>query len=92
MKMPKPHCIASIDGDLTPVSESGCLLDQSQSRDSIRIRINVFTGDDGTGPTVSQEDVDAQMAQLDEDFRPWRIQFAYQTAYIPDGRYRSCAQ
>ncbi len=54
----------------------------------MRLRFCVFRETDGSNAAATQADVEAQVAQLNADFLPYRIQFIHQTEFINDSRYR----
>jgi len=58
---------------------------------NIRIHFNVFANSDGTSPAATQAGVDAQVAQLNSDFAPSKIQFCYTTEFINNTTYRQFA-
>lgn len=55
---------------------------------TLRLKIHVFAENDGSNPSVTQEDVDLQMQQLNTDFLPWRIQFVHETAFENDSGFK----
>ncbi len=58
---------------------------------SLNIHFNVFANNDGSNPAATQADVDAQVATLNSDFAPSKIQFCATTTFINDSAYRSFA-
>src|SRR4030095_758530 len=63
-----------------PANRDRCIPDENTPIKFIRLKVNVFAKGDGTMPWATQEEVDGQMATLNADFLPWRIQFVYETA------------
>jgi subtilisin-like proprotein convertase family protein len=57
----------------------------------LRIKFNVFRNDDGSNPAATQAGVDAQVAQLNADYAPLKIQFLAETEFINDSAYRRFA-
>lgn len=54
----------------------------------IRVKLNIFCYDDGTNCYETPSDVAAQMAQLNADYAPYRVQFTWDTQYINNSTYR----
>lgn len=54
---------------------------------TVRLLFNVFARDDGSAPTATAADVAAQVAQLNADFAPSRIQFTYQMRTIRSSQF-----
>lgn len=55
----------------------------------LRVMIHVMCNDDGSNPAASPTTVASQIAELNRDYLPSRIQFSYQWRYVYDTRYRS---
>src|SRR5438445_3104781 len=58
---------------------------------TVRLKINVFANDDGRNLAATSTTVDNLMTEVNQHYRPWRIQFAYTTRFINDSRFRSLA-
>lgn len=56
---------------------------------TIRLKFNVFALDNGTGATATQEGVDAQLAELNANYAPLRIQFVGTTQFINSTQFRN---
>ncbi len=54
----------------------------------VRLRFVVIAETSGANPAATQADVDWQVAQLNADFAPHRVQFTYETAFVNDSAYR----
>ena len=54
----------------------------------IRVVFNVFREDDGSNPAATQEDVDAQLAEMNANFEPSRVGFVGSTRFIDSSTYR----
>jgi len=54
----------------------------------LRVHLIVFRDDAGNNPAETPEDIDAQMATVNQDYLPHRIQFTYTWEYIDDSTYR----
>lgn len=56
---------------------------------TIRLKFNIFRNNDGSSPAASVADCDGQLAQLNSDYAPSRINFVYTYEFIDDSRFRS---
>jgi len=70
-----------------PANRDRCIPNENTPIKFIRLKVNVFAKGDGTMPWATQAEVDGQMAQLNADFLPWRIQFVYETAFIASDEF-----
>ena len=55
---------------------------------TIPLKIHVFCLDDGSYPVATQEEVDQQIALVNNEYLPSRIQFGYETEFINSTKYR----
>lgn len=58
---------------------------------TVRLKFNVFCNNDGTSCAATQASVDAQVAQLNSDYAPSKIEFCYSTRFINNTTYRGFA-
>lgn len=56
---------------------------------TVRIMLNVFCNDDGSGCLATAPDIASQMATLNADYAPWRIQFVHEVALIHSTSFRN---
>lgn len=75
----------------TPTVRNSYIPTTSTPVRQLRIHFNVFANNDGSSPAATQASVDAQMAQLNSDFAPSKIQFCYTTEFINNTTYRQFA-
>src|SRR5258705_21164 len=71
-----------------PANRDACIPTSKTPIQWLRMKITTFANDDGIEPLKTQEDIDAQMEQLNADLAPWRIQFVYHSEIINASRYR----
>jgi hypothetical protein len=57
----------------------------------VRLVFHVFCHNDGSQCLVTPADVDAQVAQINANYAPWRIQFSHETRVWWRTRYRNFA-
>jgi hypothetical protein len=55
---------------------------------TVNIHFNVFANTNGSNPTATQAEVDAQVIQLNSDFAPAGVSFCPTTTFINDSTYR----
>ena len=55
----------------------------------LRAHVHIFANDDGSNPASTPAQVESQMATLNEDLLPLRIQFHYDWRYIYSTQYRN---
>jgi hypothetical protein len=70
-----------------PVVRDSHIPDENTIPKTIRLYIHGFSNNDGTDPTVTQADVDAQMTVLNSVYLPYKIRFQSQFAIHNDSRY-----
>ncbi len=61
----------------------------SSSIKTYRMMVHVFCDDSGSNCASTQSTVDAQLAKLNANFAPWRIQFLHNTQFVNDSQFRS---
>ena len=71
-----------------PAVRNAAIPDEDGPIVTIRLKFNVFREDDGTNPVLTEESISAQVAQLQADFLPYRIQFATVLEFINDSTFR----
>jgi len=57
----------------------------------VRLRFHLFANSDGSSPASTPAIVDQVVAEMNNYYRPWKIQFTYSTRQVNDSRYRSLA-
>jgi hypothetical protein len=72
----------------TPSVRDGFIPDASTPIKVIRLRFVVLSEDDGSSPAATVNDIAGQVAQMNADYLPYRVQFAYTTAFVDDSTYR----
>jgi len=75
------HCDA-------PTARDGYAWDASRPAFVIPVAIHILAEDDGSNPASTPALADAQMAQLNNDFAPYGIQFAYTVRTVNMSEYR----
>jgi len=58
---------------------------------TIRLRFHVFANSDGSSPASTPAVVDQVVTEMNNYYRPWKIQFVHTTRQVNDSRYRSLA-
>ena len=83
-------CMIEGPGDI-PANRNACIPNVSTPIKTVRLKFNVFRNNDGSNPAATQAGVDAQVAQMNSDYAPARIQFIYRTAFLNSTQFRSFA-
>ena len=55
---------------------------------TIRLRVHIFANSDGSDPASSLAETASQIAKLNSDYAPWRIQFVHTAHIINNSTYR----
>jgi len=71
-----------------PANRDEYLLTTSTPIRWLRLHLIVFRDDNGNDPAETPADIDAQMATVNQDYLPYRIQFTYTWEYVDDSTYR----
>lgn len=58
----------------------------------IRLNIIVFRETDGSNPAATHEGIDAQLAQMNADYAPYRYRFVHTCRFVNDSTYRDLAE
>lgn len=91
---PDRHTIAAGPGCPTfgecdiPSVRNGWIPNAQTPIRQLRMHVLVFAESDGSNPAASEAEVDAQVARLNADLLPHRIQFCHTTSTINDSNYR----
>ena len=72
-----------------PATRDANIPDAGDPPITIRLKFNIFRNDDGSSPAASVADCDGQLAQLNSDYSPARINFVYTYEFINDSKFRS---
>ena len=71
-----------------PGLRDSCTAEPSEPITYIRLFFQVMCLSDGSNPTCSAEDVANQVAVVNEDYLPYRIQFRYSMRFVNSSAYR----
>ncbi|HEX8832962.1 MAG TPA: M43 family zinc metalloprotease, partial [Abditibacteriaceae bacterium] len=72
-----------------PASRDAAIPTSSTAFKIVRLRFVILRNTDGTNPAATQAEVDAQVQQLNLDFKPAHIAFTYTTVFKNSTNYRS---
>ncbi len=75
--------------DLTAFRDAS-VPDPLQSLTYLKLYIHVMAMDNGSNPATTEANVTSQIAVLNVDYLPHRIQFEYEMRFVNDTRYRYC--
>lgn len=79
-----------LEGDCdNPSVRDGYIPNGSTPIKTIRIRVHVFAETNGSNPTSTLAETAQQIAKLNADFAPYRIQFAHTAHIINDSAFRT---
>ncbi len=71
-----------------PIIREAHVPDDSTPIKVMRVHFLVFLANDGSDPAASEQDVIAQVAQMNADFAPHRVGFVHTWEYIDDTTFR----
>lgn len=71
-----------------PARRNTCIPTAATPVKIVRLKFNVFARDDGSDPAATEAGVNAQVAALNNHYRPWRIQFVHSMVVIRSTRFR----
>jgi hypothetical protein len=81
--------VCPTEGDCdVPEVRDGFLPDEATPIRWLRLHFNVFCAADGSDCIVDDQGLIDQVAQLNADFMPWRIQFTHTYEFVNDDLYR----